>query len=94
MKKGFILPESLLRVVSTLQEQQQGLFIISDVAPSRDAVNPQGGRGSLQLARLGEILLAGVLGQPGGVPQQLVLVLVGRRREVVVVIEAAGNLGL
>ena len=88
------LPESLLRVVSTLQEEQQRLFIISDVAPSRDAVHPHGGRSSLQLPRLGEILLTGVLGQPDGVPQQLVLVLVGRSVIVVVVIEAAGNLSL
>ena len=89
---GFILPESFLRVVSTLEEEQQSLFIISDVAASRDPIDTQGCRGSLQLPRLGEILLAGVLGQPDGVPQQLVLVLIGR--SVVVVIEAAGDLSL
>ena len=62
------------------------------MAPGRDPVHPQGCRGPLQLPRLGEILLAGVLGESGGVPQQLVLVLIGR--SVVVVIEAAGYLSL
>ena len=87
-----ILPESLVRVVPTLEEEQESLLVVPDVTPGGDPVHPQGGGGSLQLPGLGEILLAEVLGQPGGVPQQLVLVLIGR--SVVVVIEAAGDLSL
>ena len=52
------LPESLLGIVSTLEEEEESLFVISDVTASRDTVHPQGGCGSLQLPRLGEILLA------------------------------------